>query len=97
VLAPPQVLDRAAERGEIPATRHLDLVPDVLIGLHMLGVVLGRPPNREFVRRVFSEIIYPLVTAPAIVAAETAREDPSMPGQRVPRSDLQEGRRPYMD
>jgi AcrR family transcriptional regulator len=58
------VLDRAAERGEIPDGRRLDLVPDVLIGLNILGVVLGRPPDREFVRRVFTEIIYPLVTAP---------------------------------
>ena len=60
-----QVLDRAAERGEIPAARQVDLVPDVLIGLNMLRVVLGRPPDREFVQRVFAEIIYPLVTAAA--------------------------------
>jgi AcrR family transcriptional regulator len=58
------VLDRAAERGEIPAGQALDLVPDILIGLNVLGVVLGRPPDRDFIRRVFAEIIYPLVTAP---------------------------------
>lgn len=60
-----QVLDRAAERGEIPPGRQLGLVPDLLIGLNMLSVVLGRTPDREFVRRVFAEIIYPLVTAPS--------------------------------
>jgi AcrR family transcriptional regulator len=60
-----QVLDRAATRGEIPAGRQLELVPDVLIGLNLLRVVLGKPPDREFVRRVFAELIYPLVTAPA--------------------------------
>jgi AcrR family transcriptional regulator len=58
------VLERARERGEIPVDRPLDLVPDILIGLNMLGVILGRPPDRASVRRVFAEIIYPLVTAP---------------------------------
>jgi AcrR family transcriptional regulator len=59
-----RVLDRAARRGEIAAGRQLELVPDVLIGLNMLRVVLGRPPDRQFIRRVFAEIIYPLVAAP---------------------------------
>jgi len=91
-----QVLDRAAERGEIPAARQVDLVPDVLIGLNMLAVVLGRPPDRQFMRRVFSEIIYPLVTAPAIGAAATMRDGPSMPGYRTARSDLPDGRVPQL-
>jgi AcrR family transcriptional regulator len=56
------VLDNAVERGEISPTRQLDLVPDVLIGLNMLRLVLGQPPDREYIRRVFAEIIYPLVT-----------------------------------
>jgi hypothetical protein len=38
-------------------------VPDVLMGLSMLRVVPGEPPDRQFVRRVFDEIIDPLVTA----------------------------------
>jgi hypothetical protein len=29
----------------------------------MLRVVQGKPPDRDFVRRVFDEIIRPLVTA----------------------------------
>ncbi len=59
-----QVLDHAVARGEIPAGRELDLVPDILIGLNMLRIVLGEVPDRPFVRRVFEEIILPLVTAP---------------------------------
>ena len=59
-----QVLERAVARGEIPAERELDLVPDILIGLNMLRILLGEIPDREFVRRVFEEIIHPLVTTP---------------------------------
>jgi hypothetical protein len=58
------VLDHAVARGEIPAGRELDLLPDILIGLNMLRIVLGEVPDRPFVRRVFEEIILPLVTAP---------------------------------
>jgi AcrR family transcriptional regulator len=68
VLARPRgllrhVLERARARGEIPAERNLELVPDVLIGLNAVRLILGEPPDREFVRRVFDDIIYPLVTA----------------------------------
>jgi AcrR family transcriptional regulator len=58
-----QVLERARARGEIPAECNLELVPDVLIGLNALRLILGELPDRAFVRRVFDEIIYPLVTA----------------------------------
>jgi AcrR family transcriptional regulator len=57
------LLDRAVARGEIPADRELELVPDVFIGLNLLRLVLGKPPDRAFIRRAFDEIIYPLVTA----------------------------------
>ncbi len=57
-----EVLDRAVERGEIPADRDLDLIADVLIGMNVLQVVLGGVPDRAFVQRVLREIIYPLVT-----------------------------------
>ena len=60
-----QVLDQAVERGEISAERRLDLVPDILIALNTLRILIGEVPDREFIRRVFDEIIYPLVTAPA--------------------------------
>jgi AcrR family transcriptional regulator len=58
-----QVLERARARGEIAAERDLELVPDVLIGMNALRLILGQPPDRAFVRRVFDEIIYPLVTS----------------------------------
>jgi AcrR family transcriptional regulator len=63
------VLDHAAERGEIPPGRQLDLVPDILIGLNMIRLVLGQPPDREFIRRVFAEVIYPLVTSSPVDAS----------------------------
>jgi AcrR family transcriptional regulator len=58
------VLDRAVVRGEIPAERDLDLIPDALLALNLLQLVLGGVPDREFVRRVIHNLIYPLVTAP---------------------------------
>jgi AcrR family transcriptional regulator len=59
-----EVLERAAERGEIAADRDLELVPDILIGLNLLRILQGKAPDREFVRRVFEDIIHPLVTSP---------------------------------
>lgn len=59
-----EVLDRAAARGEIPAGRDLSLVPDVVIALNILRFLAGEPPDREFARRVFEDILFPLVTAP---------------------------------
>ncbi len=58
------VLDRAAARGEIPAGRDLSLVPDVVIALNVMRFLTGEPPDREFARRVFEDILLPLVTAP---------------------------------
>jgi AcrR family transcriptional regulator len=60
-----EVLERAVVRGEIPPQRELELIPDVLISMNMLRIVLGEVPDREFFRRVFDEIIHPLVTAPS--------------------------------
>jgi len=57
------VLARAVARGEIPAERDLELVPDIVIGLNLLRILLGEVPDREFVRRVLETIVYPLVTA----------------------------------
>jgi AcrR family transcriptional regulator len=59
-----ELLDRAAARGEIAADRELDLVPDILMGLNLLRTVVGRSVDREFVRRVFDEVVLPLVSAP---------------------------------
>jgi AcrR family transcriptional regulator len=66
-----QMLERAVARGEIPRGRDLTLVPDLVIAMSSLRLLLGETPDREFVRRVFKELVYPLVTAP--VAGPTPR------------------------
>jgi hypothetical protein len=58
------VLARAVARGEIPPGRDLTLVPDVLLGLNALRLVTGRPAGRAFIRKVFEDVVLPLVTAP---------------------------------
>lgn len=58
------VLDRAVVRGEIPAERDLELVPDVVIGLVQVRVTLqGDVPDRAFVRRVVDGVLRPLLGA----------------------------------
>jgi AcrR family transcriptional regulator len=69
VLARPRqvlaaVFDRAVARGEIPAGRDLTLVPDILLGMNALRLVTGQSIDRAYVRRVFDDILFPLVTAP---------------------------------
>jgi AcrR family transcriptional regulator len=59
-----EVLDRAVARGEIPRDRDLTLVPDVLHGLNALRLIGGQPIDRAYIRRVFDDVIIPLVTAP---------------------------------
>jgi len=58
-----EVLQRAVARGEIPAERDLELIPDIIIGLNLVRVMMGEFPDREYVERVLHTIIYPLVTA----------------------------------
>jgi AcrR family transcriptional regulator len=57
------VLDRAVARGEIAPDLDLELVPDIVLGLNLLRILLGDPPDREYVSRVLNTIVYPLVTA----------------------------------
>lgn len=57
-----ELLDRAVRRGEIPPDRDLDLLPDLLVGLSLTRLVTGRVPDREFVRRVFDQVVLPLAT-----------------------------------
>ncbi len=58
------VLDRAVARGEIPAERDLELVPDVVIGLVQVRVTLqGEFPDRAFFRRVVDDVLRPLLGA----------------------------------
>lgn len=57
-----EVLQRAVARGEIPADRDLELIPDIIIGLNLVRVMMGEFPDRAYVERVLRTIIYPLVT-----------------------------------
>ena len=57
------VLDHAVARGEIAGDRELDLIPDIVIGLNMLRILVGETPDREYVSRVLTTIIHPLLTA----------------------------------
>ncbi len=69
------VLDRAVERGEIPAGRDLGLVPDVLMGLNTFRALQGEVPDRDFLRRVLDTVIYPLVTASLTESQDNAQLD----------------------
>jgi len=56
------VLDRAVARGEIAPELDLELLPDIVLGLNVLRILLGDPPDRDYISRVLNTIIYPLVT-----------------------------------
>jgi AcrR family transcriptional regulator len=66
-----QMLERAVARGEVSDSRDLSLVPDLVIAMSSMRFLLGETPDRDFVHRVFDELVYPLVTAP--VAGPTPR------------------------
>jgi AcrR family transcriptional regulator len=55
-----ELFARAVARGEVPATRDLSLVPDMIMGLNILFMALGRPINRTHVRRVVNDVVIPL-------------------------------------
>lgn len=57
-----QVLQQAVDRGEISAELDLELIPDIIIGVNLLRVMAGEPPDRRYVQRVFQTVIYPLLT-----------------------------------
>lgn len=68
-----EVLERAVARGEIAPGHDLSLVPDIVLGLNVLRAITGEVPDRDFVRRVFETVVYPLVTRPVL-------GDEGMPG-----------------
>lgn len=64
------LLDRAVGRGEIAAGRDLDLFRDAVLAFNTFRLlVLGEAPDREFLRRVLLEVVYPAVTAPIATGA----------------------------
>ncbi|MGO9926045.1 MAG: TetR/AcrR family transcriptional regulator [Mycobacterium sp.] len=58
-----QMLERAVTRGEIPRGRDVSLISDLVIAMSSMRFLLGETPDRDFVRRVFDELVYPLATA----------------------------------
>lgn len=70
-LAVAEVLERAAARGEIAPRRELGLVPDLVVAMSLMRFLRGESPDRDFMRRVFEELVYPLTTAPP--AARTSK------------------------
>jgi AcrR family transcriptional regulator len=81
------VLERAVERGEIPAERDLDIVVDIVIGLNILHVLLGELPDRDYIARVYRSIIYPLLTA-----TPPGERAPAPPQRKADRSAVGEKR-----
>lgn len=59
------VLARAADRGEISATRDWSLVADVLTAMGLMRVISGQTVDVEFVRQVIDSLIWPAIQAPA--------------------------------
>lgn len=55
------VLARAADRGEISATRDWSLVADVLTAMGLLRVISGQSVDAKFIRQVIDTLILPAV------------------------------------
>lgn len=58
------VLARAADRGEISATRDWSLVADVLTAMGLLRVISGQSVDAKFIRQVIDTLIVPAVQTP---------------------------------
>ncbi|OIN82662.1 TetR/AcrR family transcriptional regulator [Mycobacterium malmoense] len=58
------ILARAADRGEISATRDWSLVSDVILAMSLLRVVGGQTVDADFVRQVIDTLILPAVRTP---------------------------------
>ncbi|OMB91160.1 TetR family transcriptional regulator [Mycobacterium colombiense] len=58
------VLARAADRGEISATRDWSVVADVLTAMGLLRVISGQSVDAKFIRQVIDTLILPAVQTP---------------------------------
>jgi AcrR family transcriptional regulator len=58
------LLTRAVARGEISTNRPLGLVPDLIVGLNFIHMMSGSGSDRDYIRRVFDEVVIPLVSSP---------------------------------
>ena len=57
------VLARAVAHGEVPPDRPLGLVPDLVVGLNFIHMLTASGSVREYIGRVFDEIVVPLATS----------------------------------
>jgi AcrR family transcriptional regulator len=57
-----EILQRAADRGELASGYDLDLAIDAVIGLNLMQLIRGASITRAFVRRVLFQVLYPVVT-----------------------------------
>jgi AcrR family transcriptional regulator len=65
------LLARGVARGEIPTDRPLGLVPDLIVGLNFIHMMSGSGSDPDYIRRVFDEVVIPLVTSPERVSRTT--------------------------
>jgi AcrR family transcriptional regulator len=56
------ILDRAAQRGEIPADRDRSMAADVTTAMSLLRVVRGQRVDAAFLRQVIDTLMLPAVT-----------------------------------
>jgi len=59
-----EILQRAADRGEVPDTRDVDLLTDIVLGFSMMRMLRGATMDRALARRMIFDVLYPLATAP---------------------------------
>jgi AcrR family transcriptional regulator len=74
------ILERGVARGEIPAGRDLGLVIQIVPALFFTRLLLtGIPPDAAFARRVITEVLYPLATAPLPPTTVSSRPGAAQP------------------
>jgi hypothetical protein len=56
------ILDRAVQRGEIPADRDWSMAADVTTAMSLLRVVRGQRVDAAFLRQVIDTLMLPAVT-----------------------------------
>lgn len=70
-----EILQRAADRGEVPDTRDVDLLTDIVLGFSMMRMLRGATMDRALARRMIFDVLSPLVMAPRSDSAGVHRAD----------------------
>jgi AcrR family transcriptional regulator len=75
------LLARGVARGEISTDRPLRLVPDLIVGLNFVHMMSDSGSDRDYIRRVFDEVVIPLVTSrqPVSRSADAPRKERGAP------------------